>query len=31
VVDERYHKGIFGLKNVGPEVPLETLRRIASR
>jgi thiol-disulfide isomerase/thioredoxin len=29
VIDQRYHQGLFGLRNVGPEVPLETLRKIA--
>lgn len=31
VVDQRYYRGLFGLKNVGPDVPLETLRKIAGR
>lgn len=31
VVDQRYHKGLFGLKNVGPDVPLETLKRLAGQ
>jgi thiol-disulfide isomerase/thioredoxin len=31
VIDQRYHQGLFGLRNVGPDVPLETLRKIVGK